>query len=90
MNSLFLGSSDDRGISDDREISFDFKLPKDGKAIDISTIDKYKIEVSNDHATPIPLDYNTSEIVLAHVDYDTRKTFVDNVDYDMPETDTNL
>ena len=34
-NSIFLGSSDDCIISDDREISFDFKLPKDGKAIDI-------------------------------------------------------
>ena len=53
------------------------------------TIDKYKIEFSDDNATPVSLDYNTSEIILAHVDYDTRKTFVDHVDYDMPETDTN-
>ena len=76
-NSIFPGSSNDREISDDREISFDFKLPKDGKAIDLSTINKYIIEFSNDNATPTPLDY------------DTRKTFVDYVDYDMPETDSN-
>ena len=88
MTSIFLRSSDDSEISDDRDISFNFKLPKDGKAIDISTIEKYKIkvdavntEVNNDHATPIPLNYNTRKIILDHVDYDTRKTFVDHVDY---------
>ena len=52
MNSIFLRSSDDSEISDDRAISFDFKLPKDGEAIDISTIDKYKTEVSNPRVNP--------------------------------------
>ena len=59
-NSIFLASTDDSKISDNREISFNFKIPENDEASDISTIDKYKIEFSNDHATFIPLDYNTS------------------------------